>query len=206
MIDHVLNDISTLEQFRPLLMRQARYQMGDRLKQKLDEEDLVQQTLLDAYRNRHQFRGRSDNEISAWLRRILSRNLLDVTQKFQTRKRDVSCEVPLRRDVNRSALRADHWLADDRETPELCAERHDEIENMLAAVRRLTAAQQEAIRFFYLEDATLRDVARRMNRSVQSVSSLIYRGVCRLRKMLVKDDRSRRFQNRSFPGRLKTAN
>jgi RNA polymerase sigma-70 factor (ECF subfamily) len=186
MIDHVLNDDSTLEQVRPLLLRQAYCQMGSRLKQKLDAEDLVQQTLLDAYRHRHQFRGRSEGEISAWLRTILHHNLLDVAQKFQTAKRDFSSEVPLRKDVHRSALRADHRLTDDREAPDLCAERHEEIENMLSAVRRLTAAQREAIQYFYLEDASLVDVAQRMNRSEGSVSSLIYRGVSRLRTVMEK--------------------
>lgn len=206
MIDHVLNDDLTLEQFRPLLLLQARSQMGGRLKQKLDAEDLVQQTLMDAYLSRDQFRGKSEGEISAWLRKILYHNLLDVAQKFQTGKRNISSEVPLRKDVHPFALRADHRLAEDREAPDLRAERHEDIQNMLAAVRRLTLAQREAIQYFYLEDASLADVARQMNRSEGSVSSLIYRGVCRLRAILAKHENCDPIQAGSFPDPTKYSN
>ena len=43
----------------------------------IDPSDIVQQTLLDAYRDRDRFRGRTEAERLAWLRRLLACNLVN---------------------------------------------------------------------------------------------------------------------------------
>src|SRR5262245_64501746 len=76
---HVQNgDIGAeLNRFRPYLQMLARMQFDDVLQAKLDESDIVQQTLMEAHQSLGNFRGTSDREKAAWLRRILARNLAD---------------------------------------------------------------------------------------------------------------------------------
>ncbi len=57
-----------VERFRSYLLLLARAELSPRLAVKLDPSDVVQQTLLQAWRNIGQFRGGTDDELAAWLR------------------------------------------------------------------------------------------------------------------------------------------
>ena len=60
--------------------------------------DLVQDTLLGAYRDFATFHGRSRDELHAWLRKILENNLAVFRRRYRgTRKRQVSARDPDRR-------------------------------------------------------------------------------------------------------------
>ena len=68
-------DNHDLESFRGALRLLARARLDPRLQAKVDPSDLVQQTLLEAYQGMKDFRGTTTDELAAWLRRILARNL-----------------------------------------------------------------------------------------------------------------------------------
>jgi RNA polymerase sigma-70 factor (ECF subfamily) len=67
----------TLDQFRSYLNLLARAHLRPRVQRQIDASDLVQQTLLDAHAKKGQFRGETDAERAAWLRKILSHNIAD---------------------------------------------------------------------------------------------------------------------------------
>ena len=50
----------------------ARVQIGRRLQGKVDAGDIVQETFLEAHRQIRQFRGTTEAELLAWMRRILA--------------------------------------------------------------------------------------------------------------------------------------
>ena len=85
----------TLERFRAYLRLLARLQLDPRLRPKIDPSDVVQQTLLHAYRGLDGFRGRSDGELAAWLRQILARNLAHAARDLARARRDVDRECSL---------------------------------------------------------------------------------------------------------------
>src|SRR5687768_4045463 len=67
-----------LERYRSYLTVLARSQIvGPGRRDRLDLSGVVQQTLLEAHRTLHQFRGSESPEVAAWLRRILANNLAD---------------------------------------------------------------------------------------------------------------------------------
>src|SRR5262249_36197066 len=61
-----------------------------RLCGKLDASDVVQQTLLQAYRGLRQFRGETDADLAAWLRRFLTNCLTDALRKHGRAAGDVT--------------------------------------------------------------------------------------------------------------------
>lgn len=61
--------------YRNYLKLLARLQISRRLQQKMDASDIVQELLLQAHKAFGDFRGRSEAELLAWLRRILASTL-----------------------------------------------------------------------------------------------------------------------------------
>jgi aminoglycoside phosphotransferase family enzyme len=78
----------TLDRFRSYLLLLARRQLQGHAPARLDASDLVQQTLLEAHRQREHFRGATDGERAAWLRQILAHNLADAN-----RARGMPCDT-----------------------------------------------------------------------------------------------------------------
>lgn len=80
----------TLDQFRSYLYLLARAHLGPNTQPDIDASDLVQRTLMVVHENKSQFRGETDAQRAAWLRRILTNNLADELRHQHRAKRDVS--------------------------------------------------------------------------------------------------------------------
>jgi len=75
----------------------ARAQVESWLKAKVDASDVVQQTMLEAHRDFSHFQGSSEQQLLAWLRKILLHNVADFVRHYRgTAKRRVGREVPFR--------------------------------------------------------------------------------------------------------------
>jgi len=70
------------EQHRSYLRLQAEMQLSPRLKVKEAPSDIVQQAMLEAHRDLKDFRGKTDAELPAWLRRILTNNLAELARRY----------------------------------------------------------------------------------------------------------------------------
>jgi RNA polymerase sigma-70 factor (ECF subfamily) len=73
------------------------------LRGKADPSDVVQDTFLKVHENFHDFRGTTDREWMAWVRRILVRNLADLQRKYAVPGRDVGRERSLDDVADRSS-------------------------------------------------------------------------------------------------------
>src|ERR1700676_1667988 len=92
----------SLDRFRSYLMLLARWHWNPRLQGKIDPSDVAQQTLVRAWEGLPNYRGQTDVELRAWLRRILTRSLADLARDFGRDKRDVARERSLDAAVNES--------------------------------------------------------------------------------------------------------
>lgn len=83
------------EACRPYLGAIANQHLDSGIRVKLGASDLVQQTFLEAQVGFHRFRGTTEKELLAWLRRILLNNLKNENRKYrETMIHNIGREVP----------------------------------------------------------------------------------------------------------------
>ncbi len=152
----------------------ARARLDSWLQAKADPSDLVQQTLLDAYRGFDQFQGGTSAEWLAWLRRILEHNAADHVRHYRdTAKRRVAREVPLDGLLEVPAGGA---------TPSQELLRRERELLVADALARLSDEHQEVILLRNLQRLPFDEVARRMGRSRPAVQMLWMRAVRKLQE------------------------
>jgi RNA polymerase sigma-70 factor (ECF subfamily) len=174
-------DGSDLEGHRAYLHLLARAGLDPRLQAKLDPSDVVQQTLLEAHKDRAAFRGSSPEEFRAWLRQVLARNLANALRDFRRDKRDVGREQAL---VEASSARVAPWLAAEGSSPSAGLRRQEEAARLAAALEALPEAQREVVVLRHLHGWSLHDIARHVGKSTPAVAGLIHRGLKALRERL----------------------
>src|SRR5262249_9943767 len=125
---------SMLERFRSYLHLLARMNLDARLRGKLDASDVVQQTLLQAYRALSQFRGQTEAELASWLRQILARNLEHAVRDFSRDKRDVGRERSLQAALDASSARLEAWLAAEQSSPSQRAAHNEQVLRLAEAL------------------------------------------------------------------------
>jgi RNA polymerase sigma-70 factor (ECF subfamily) len=175
-------DAETLERFRAYLRLLARMQMGIRWQAKLGESDLVQQTLMEAYRTLDQFRGQGEAELAAWLRSILAHQLAHAVRDLGRTRRDVSRERSLEQALERSSACLASWLAADGPSISDQAAHNEQVVRLAQAMERLPEAQREAVVRHYWQGWTTTQLAEHLGRSPAAVAGLLQRGLKALRQ------------------------
>ncbi len=165
-----------LESFRTYLSLFSDRKIGQDLKPKCGESDLVQQTFLDAQQAFPRFDGSTPDELRAWLERILLNNLGDLARKYRkAEKRQVKREVAL---ANGSA---EIHAPVDRRTPSKKVIALEEEEKLEQALARLPADHRQVIVMRNLERHTFDEIAVALGRSTGAVKKLWSRAILRLK-------------------------
>ncbi|GIW96992.1 MAG: DNA-directed RNA polymerase sigma-70 factor [Pirellulaceae bacterium] len=175
------------EAFRSYLHVLAETQLQARLKSKVDASDIVQQTLLQAYRARDQFQGTSRAEKAGWLRRILGNVLFSVLRDYSRQRRDVGREQSIQA-VEQSSLLLGNLLASEVSSPSNALHREEQAAQLAEAMLELTEEQRQAIILKYWHNASLVSIAEQLGKSPEAVAGLIFRGMRRLRSRMRQGD------------------
>jgi RNA polymerase sigma-70 factor (ECF subfamily) len=174
-----------LEGYRSYLALLARLQIGRRLQEKVDPADVVQETFLAAHRHFPRFRGASEAEFTAWLRRILASRLAKLVRHFcGTRRRDIRLERQLTAELDESSACLERGLVARQSTPSQRACRQEQAVLLAEALSRLPVAYREVLVLHHLQDLGFPEVARRMGRTLDSVKNLWLRALARLRAVV----------------------
>jgi len=174
-----------LEKYRAYLELLARIELGRRLQAKVDAADVVQETFLQAHRSFSTFRGGSEEEFIAWLRKILSSKLVDLIRHFVgTRGRDVRRERDFEINLDQSSQAFDRGVMAFQCSPSEHLAQQELRTAFATALSRLPDEYREVIVLRHFEELPFAEVAERMGRSVDSVQKLWIRGLARLRQLV----------------------
>jgi RNA polymerase sigma-70 factor (ECF subfamily) len=171
-----------LEACRNYLLLVANKELDPELQAKGGASDLVQQTFLEAQRDFARFQGTSEDELLAWLRRLLLNNLGDFTRRYRdTGKRAAGREVPL--PVGSSACTASD-LAGDTPSPSELALAHEQDEALQRAMARLPEDYRQVLVWRYQEERSFEEIGKMLQRTANAAQKLWLRAVDRLRQEL----------------------
>jgi RNA polymerase sigma-70 factor (ECF subfamily) len=175
-----------LTRYRRYLSILANLQVDRRLQGKADASDLVQETCLEAHRNFGRFRGRSEAEFTAWLRGILAALVANHVRRYLgTKRRDASLERGLEDELERSSFVLQQGLLADVKSPFHQAVRRESSLKLADALEQLPPDYRQTILLRNFEGLPFQEIARRMDRSVDSVQKLWIRALAKLRQSLV---------------------
>lgn len=178
-------DLLRTERYREYLRLLARLQLDPRLQGKVDPSDVVQQTLLKAHQHLAQFRGSTEPELEAWLRRILANTMADAIRHFRL---ELAVARSIEQSLDESSARLEAWLVAPGSSPERRAHRHEEALRLAEALARLPDDQRLAVELHHLKECPVVEIAALMGKTEASVAGLLRRGLARLRELLTADD------------------
>lgn len=172
------------QRFRDYLRVLARQAVSPQLRAKLDESDLVQDALVQAFRMRHQFQGETTTDFLAWLRRILQNCICDWYRKFSRSKRDAAREQAVRDALEGSSMNLEQLVPAAELTPGAQALRKEAAMQVANALESLSLKQRDALELHYLQGYSFSEVAERMGLSRDQVAGLIRRGVGKIKQSI----------------------
>jgi RNA polymerase sigma-70 factor, ECF subfamily len=171
-----------LESCRDYLLAIAARGLDADLTAKGGGSDLVQDTLLGAYRDFGTFHGRSRDELHAWLRKILENNLAAFRRRYRgTRKRRVSLEIPM--DVATAGPDRGPWPC-DLASPSSNAVHREQAEALIAALGRIPEDYRRVIVWYQYDQYTFEEIGRRLDRSAEAARKIWSRALVRLTEEL----------------------
>jgi RNA polymerase sigma-70 factor (ECF subfamily) len=174
-----------LELYRRYLALLARVQIGRRLQQKADASDLVQETFLKAHRQFANFRGTTEAQFVQWLRQILAASLADLLRRYLgAQGRDIRLEREIEGAFDQSSVLLDRGLIAAQSSPSQQAAGREQAVLLADALAQLPDDYRDVLVLRHLEGLTFPEVARRLERTVDSVEKLWMRALARLRQLM----------------------
>ncbi|MCA9211888.1 MAG: sigma-70 family RNA polymerase sigma factor [Planctomycetales bacterium] len=175
-----------LELYRNYLSVLATGQLDRKLRGRVSASDLVQETMMEAHRDFHQFRGSSEPEFISWLRRILVNNMARaIEMHVLAEKRDVRREVSIERlnaAVERSTIQLGLAFAGREDSPSAKFEQHERAIDLANQMSRLSPEHREVLVLRNLQSLPFKEVAARMDRTIPAAKMLWMRAIKKLRE------------------------
>jgi RNA polymerase sigma-70 factor (subfamily 1) len=173
-----------LGEFRAYLETLTFIQIDPRLRSKFSMSDIVQKTLVEAWRDMERLQTLDAAGRRRWLRRMLANNLLDEIAFWKAQQRDVCREKSLDAAADESSCRLRSWLAAEDTSPsDRLAGQEDDL-RLLEALSKLDARKREALILKQYHHWTLAQIAEHLGCTAGAVAGLQARGLKELRKHL----------------------
>jgi RNA polymerase sigma-70 factor (ECF subfamily) len=164
------------EHCRAYLLLVARKRLDPLLLGKICPSDLVQETFLEAQRDFAQFHGTSEEELLAWLTRILLNNLANASRRYLgTEMRNVRREMQL-------PAGAGGDVAQDAAGPSQKVMAREDAEQLAQAIQQLPEHYRQVLRLRYEQDLTFEQIGTQLDCTAEAARKLWARAVDRLQQ------------------------
>jgi RNA polymerase sigma-70 factor (ECF subfamily) len=173
-----------LETHRNYLRLLAASCLHREMRGKADASDVVQETLLKVHENFRQFRGTTELEWMAWLRRILVRQLADIQKGFQSQRRQVSREQSLENLVDRSSAMLHNMVPAPGASPSQEAQRREAAALVADALAELEPGDRDVVILRNLHELDWNAVGEKTGRSPDAARMLWARAMQRIGGLL----------------------
>src|SRR5258708_1582150 len=144
-----------LERFREYLHLLAQMQIDPRLRRDQDASDIVQTVMLRAYDGLADFRGLTQEELAAWLRKILANTLANERRDRLRGVRDGRREVHLELALDQSSLHLAACASSPEPSPSTVLQGKEDAVRLAVALAQLPELQREAVTLKHLEGRSL---------------------------------------------------
>ena len=170
-----------LDGCRQYLLMIANEVIGRELQAKLGASDLVQETFVEAHRHLAAFRGKTEGELRAWLRRILECRLSNQRRSFlatdkRAARREIAIEALLAGPGEKRGV-----LACRAPSPSNHAMRSELTEAMVRALARLPERYRQAVACRHQEQLSWDEIGRRMGCTANAARKAWGRAIQQLR-------------------------
>ncbi len=174
------------ERYRSYLIVSARNSLraSGPVQHKIDASDVVQEVLLQAHVALPQFRGTTEEELTAWLRAILANKLADAARHFGRKKRDAALEQSYRETLDESSSRLCILVPADQTSPSQKFRQQERVLVLVKSLAELPEDQRTAVELRHLDECSVAEIAEHMNRTEASVAGLLRRGFKFLREYM----------------------
>ena len=166
--------------FRNMMLTIANDEMDQAIQAREAPSDIVQETIVEAQRDLHRFRGMTEKEMRGWLRRVLKRNIQNLHLKYRTIKRDLNRERPIETPFQMN----DPLIPDPCPSPSTVLDRRERLQGIRLAVKNLPDHYQQVIELYYLKGFSFAQIGKIMRRSEGAVRQLHARSLLELSKRL----------------------
>jgi RNA polymerase sigma-70 factor (ECF subfamily) len=161
------------EKYRRRLWLLIHYKLGADLRATCEVDDILQETLLRAFRDIGQFRYRTPGSFLSWLAAIADHVMIDAA-RYQGRERRRAAEVvPL----------ADGAEPADTRTPSRLLAQKESVAALLARLDALPEDYRQAILLAKIEGLSTGELAERLGKSREAAALLLHRAVKRFRAL-----------------------
>ena len=174
-----------MEEFRAYLETLSFIQVDPRLQSEFSLSDIVQNTLLEAWRDLKRIEPLDADGRKRWLRKMLVNNLKEEIAPVQAQKRNVRRKQSLDAALEESSCRLHSWLAAEDAPPLEQVVRQEEGLRLLEALAKLNPRRREALVLQKYHGWTLTQIAEHLGCTVGAVAGLHAHGLKNLRKYLL---------------------
>jgi RNA polymerase sigma-70 factor (ECF subfamily) len=176
--------LALIEEKRPQLLAYINRQLGARLKQKVEGEDILQETTIDAVRRTAEFE-QLQRDPFGWLCQIAEHRLIDAHRRFfQSQKRAGEREVSIDADRADDGGKFADLLAVSMTTASQAFSRNQKEFQLQIALQELPEETREVLRLRYVDGLQTKEIAERLGKTDGAIRVLLTRSVQKLQEKL----------------------
>jgi RNA polymerase sigma-70 factor (ECF subfamily) len=168
---------SAFEKFERRLAVLVHFKLSERTRTFAEVDDIVQETLLRAFRDIQRFSYQAPGSFLRWLSAIADHVIVDRV-RYQGRERRAGEEIPFRSESNPAGPEPA-----DTKTPSRLLAQQEAVERLLARLQALPEEYRKVILMAKIEGLSTAEMAQQLGKSREAVALLVYRAVKRFRTL-----------------------